>query len=124
MEEICYSNREISDIYKDFAILLCKDFVDMEKLAGEDKGRCALVKMLHVLGSDDGMIDAARKREDDLLIAKLDGKEEGFEQGVEQSKKEMIIAMFKNDIPIEKISKCANISIEETKNILEQTKED
>lgn len=136
MEELCYNSAIVNDIYKDFAMLLCKDYESMENLAGSDTGRCALVKMLKALGSDEGMIDAARRREDDLLIAKMDAEEqglkegleqgitEGIEQGIEQAKKEMIISMFENDIPVKKISQCAKMSVEEVEKILEAAKKD
>jgi predicted transposase/invertase (TIGR01784 family) len=51
------------------------------------------------------------------------GREEGYEQGVErgikQTKVEMIKNMMANNIPLETISKCANMSIEEVNKLLE-----
>lgn len=132
MKEICYSGVKDNDIYKDFAMLVCESYKEMEELAGKDKGRCALVRMLKKLGSDEGMIDAARREEDNLLLARYDGEEvglekgieQGIEQGMEKKQEEMIISMYNDNLPLEKISKYANISVDEVKKIIESSKEE
>lgn len=130
MKEICYSGVKENDIYKDFAMLLCKSYEEMEELAGKDKGRRALIRMLKMLGSEEGMIDAARREADNILLARYDAEEEGLEkgraegieqgfvQGIEQTKREMIISMHEDNVPLEKISKYANISVDEVNKIL------
>lgn len=148
MKEICYSNTKVNDIYKDYAMLLCKSYEEMESLAGSDPARLAFIKMLKMLGRDGKMIDALRRREDELLIEKREahekglkeGKEEGKEQGIqegiqeglqegiqegiEQNKRKMIISMKANDISIEKIAKIAEISVDDVNKILESSKEE
>lgn len=47
---------------------------------------------------------------------------EGFEQGIEQNTKETIIAMNKNNIPIDIISNITGKNIEEIKETLENNK--
>ena len=47
-----------------------------------------------------------------------DGMKKGLEQGLEQNKKAMIKNMFKNNLSINTIAKCAEISVDEVKSIL------
>lgn len=48
MKELCYTKEE--EIYKDYGMLMCETYEEMEVLAGEDVGRKSLIKMLKVLG--------------------------------------------------------------------------
>lgn len=118
MKEICYSKIKENDIYKDFAMLVCESYKEMEELAGKDKGRCALVRMLKKLGSDEGMIDAARREEDNLLLARYDGEEVGRAEGIEQTTKEMIKSLAENGVSIEIIAKSSKKSVSEVEEIL------
>lgn len=77
MKEICYSSDEVDEIYKDYAMLLCETYEEMEELAGCDAGRKSLVNLLKQLGRDEEVIGEARRREDDLIIASIEGEEKG-----------------------------------------------
>ena len=46
------------------------------------------------------------------------GIEKGIEKGIAQNKREMVINMYHNQVSIEIIAKCANISISEVKEII------
>lgn len=57
-------------------------------------------------------------------IRKLDQQyffNKGIEQGTEQKEHEMIISMYKDHLPIEKICKYANLSIEEVEKIIKES---
>jgi len=65
---------------------------------------------------------------DDDRIRKLDqeyhfnnGFEQGVEQGIEKIKREMIINMHNDNVPISTISKYANLSIEEVERIINKS---
>ncbi len=47
------------------------------------------------------------------------GKDEGFMNGVEQNKTEMIINLYNNKVPIDIISKSSGLSIKEIEKIVE-----
>ncbi len=78
--------------------------------------------MLKKLGSDEGMIDAARREEDNLLLARYDGEEvghaEGLAEGIEQTTKEMIKRLAENGVSIEMIAKSSKKSVSELEEIL------
>ena len=51
------------------------------------------------------------------------GLEKGLKKGIEQREKELVISMYNNNIPIEKISNCSNLSIESIEEIINNSKE-
>ncbi len=142
MKELCYTKDD--DIYKDYGMLMCESYEEMEGLAGTDAGRCALIKMLKVLGRDEKLMTVIDKYEYEKILHTEEGKSQGIQEGIEQgisqgieqghqegylagiedTKKEMIISMYQDNVSLEKISKYASISIEEVKKILELSKED
>lgn len=72
------------------------------------------------IGLYDAEVEAEKVRKAMLKGARL----EGLEQGIEQNKKEMILSMFKDNVPLDKISKYANISVEEVEKIINTSEED
>lgn len=112
--EIWYSSKEVSDIYKDFAMLMCKSYEEMEQIAGTDKGRLAVIKMLKKLGSDDKFMDILNRREDEMNIFAEASKEE--------TKTEMILRL-KDKVSLEDLAAAASMTVEEVKSIIESSKE-
>ena len=49
------------------------------------------------------------------------GKEEGFNAGIAQKEQEMVINLYNNNVPIEIISKSANLSIDEVNEIIQNS---
>lgn len=90
LKEICYSNAKVKDIYSDFSMLLCESYEEMENLAGNNKGRQAVIKMLKTLGRDGKFMDALNRREDELIILKEAFKDEGLQEGREEGRKQGI----------------------------------
>lgn len=121
MAELCYTN--VDDIYKDFAILMCESYEDMEKLAGSNKGRKALIKMLKSLGRDGefmSVIDREEYRkiifESSLEHYKEQGIEQGIEEGIEKGIKQGIQEGLEKGIE-QGIEKGIEQGIEQGKNI-------
>lgn len=52
MKELCYDDFAL-DIYKDFALLMCDSYEEMDEIALDDKVREAVVKFLKKLGEDE-----------------------------------------------------------------------
>ena len=52
-----------------------------------------------------------------------DAKKEGFEQGIQKNQREVVINMYKDNLQIETISKYTNLSLEEIKNIINNSKD-
>ena len=52
--------------------------------------------------------------------AYLVGKNDGVEEGSEQTQREMINTMLNNNLPIEELSKYINLSVEEIKTIINE----
>lgn len=79
------------------------------------------------IGLYDAEVEAEKVRKAMLKGARLEGleqgREEGIEQGIEQNKKEMILSMLKDNVPLDKISKYANISVEEVEKIINTSEE-
>ena len=46
------------------------------------------------------------------------GYRNGLEQGIEHNKEKMIINMYQNNISIETIAKCSNLTIEKVREII------
>lgn len=137
MKELCY-NTDI-DIYKDFAILMCETYEEMEELAYKNRGRLALINMLKSLGRDDEFMTVIDKVEYEKLVHEAEkedmkelgfdeGHKEGIEQGIEQGIKQgeeetqtmFIKSMATNNIEISEIAKIANMSIEEVQKIINE----
>lgn len=76
------------------------------------------------IGLYDAEVEAEKIRKTMLKGARLEGLEEGREQGIEQNKKGMILSMFKDNVPLDKISKYANISVEEVEKIINTSEEE
>ena len=49
---------------------------------------------------------------------KDEGIQEGIQKGIEKKQKEMILNMYKDNLPIETISKYANLSISKVEEII------
>ncbi len=93
MKELCYNSGE--DILKDFAILMCDSYAEMEELSKGNKGREALVKMLKTLGRDSDFMSAIDREEYYDILKELtiehykseamkEGLEEGHKEGIKQ----------------------------------------
>ena len=52
-----------------------------------------------------------------------DAKKEGFEQGIQKTKREIVLKMYNDNLPIETISNYTNLSLEEIKNIINTYKD-
>ena len=52
------------------------------------------------------------------IDAYRDARNDGYDEGSKQTKKEMINNMYKNNIALETISKVSNLPIEEIQNII------
>ena len=52
----------------------------------------------------------------------LEGIERGIERGITSNRNEMVMNMHKENIPIETISKCANITLDEVMEIINQNR--
>lgn len=76
------------------------------------------------IGLYDAEVEAEKIRKTMLKGARLEGLEEGRELGIEQNKKGMILSMFKDNVPLDKISKYANISVEEVEKIINTSEEE
>lgn len=125
MKELCY-NTDI-DIYKDFAILMCETYEEMEALAGDDRGRLALIKMLKRLGRDDEFMTVIDKVEYERLLHEAEkedmkekGMQVGFEEGHEQATKDFIYSMADNNMSLEEIAKIAKKTNDEVQEILNE----
>ena len=46
------------------------------------------------------------------------GKDEGIQEGIKKNQKEMILNMYKDNLPIETISKYANLTKEKVEEII------
>ena len=67
-------------------------------------------------GFDDG-------KDEGIQTGLAQGIKQGVQTGIEQEKVEIVLNMNKNNISLDLISKCANLSIEEVEKIIEnQTK--
>lgn len=75
------------------------------------------------IGLYDAEVEAEKVRKTMLKGARLEGLEQGREEGIEQNKKEMILSMLKDNVPLDKISKYANISVEEVEKIINTSEE-
>ena len=97
---VCNNNEEKNKVYKDDDFM--KEVIkNADQIAGKEKVSLYL--------SDDE-------------ITRLDQEyylNEGYEKGLEEKTKEMILAMAKENIEVETIAKCANLSIDEVKDILD-----
>lgn len=138
MKELCYTKDD--DIYKDYGMLMCESYEEMEELAGTDAGRCALIKMLKVLGRDEKLMTVIDKYEYEKILHTEEGISQGIEQGIsqgieqgisqgieqgiEQKQNDMVKRLYQNGVDIKIIAASANISVEEVKKILELKKED
>ena len=52
------------------------------------------------------------------------GRTEGLESGIAQNKREMIINMFKDKLPLKTIAKYANITVDEVKRTINDASKD
>ena len=135
LRDLCYNQRE--EIYKDFALLLCNSYEEMEEVASGNKEREEVVRFIKSLGADNMFIDESIKREYERIDAEMAKEEEiaeavkkatkkakkqGLEQGIEQGEKknkiEMIKALYSNGVSIDAIAKSAILSIDDVKQIL------
>ena len=48
-----------------------------------------------------------------------EGIAKGIEQGIAQTKKEMVLSFYKENIALEVIAKCANLTLDEVKGIID-----
>lgn len=120
MKDLCYTTNE--DVYKDYAMLVCNSYEEMEELAGKDLGRRAFISMLKELGRDEKLMDSIRRYEDELILKQQeieDSKAEGIEQGKNIKEKELVISMHESGISIEKIQEITELTEEEIKSIIE-----
>lgn len=129
MKELCYTTNE--EIYKDYAMLVCKSYEEMEELVGNDPGRQAFVSMLKKLGREDEFMTVVDKEEFEQIIReaeKQDSKDEGIKEGIEQgiqegidlAKKEIVNKLIGLGYPKDEIKKITELTDEEIDNYIKQ----
>ena len=71
----------------------------------------------------EGIMDEIIEENVAKQTAYLVGKDEGIEQGIEQNKREMVVNLFKNNVPIDVISESSGLTIDEVKEIIDKSNE-
>ena len=93
--------------------LLSDYYLKMDRLS-QDEEYCKMVW--------DERIDEKLRNIDAYNGGKLTGINEGIEMGIQKNRKEVIINMYNDNLPIEKIAKYTNVSVDEINEIVHTEK--
>ena len=122
--------------YEEDLVLLCaammvdnqNDFhniVSMVRMKPEIKD--LMEGLVRQMNNDEKLVTEYRtwKEEEELINKAIinEVREDSFNAGIEQGKKEMVLNLYKENIPLEVIAKCANLTIEEVKKIIDDNQE-
>ena len=124
-DNLCYD--EISEGDKLYKLLTVKSKDELDMLTKSEKMLEHYSNKLIDLSSNkeytEGIMDEIIEENVAKQTAYLVGKDEGIEQGIEQNKREMVVNLFKNNVPIDVISESSGLTIDEVKEIIDKSNE-
>jgi len=109
------------EIKKLIRFLKMKSIEEMEEEFEGDEDYMACIRTVEELSTDPnfvGYYDIEEARRQELEDMEETGIEKGIEQGEKRKQIEIAKSMFKENLPIEIISKCTGLSIEEIKSLI------
>ena len=136
--ELCYNQVMESDRF--YKLLTIKDETDLNRFVKEEKLLKNYSNKLRNLSSDDKYKEKVmdQRIEDNLARqegyfegldegilkgieeGKEQGIQEGIEKGISKNQKDTVVNMYQNNLSLDMISKCTNLSIQEINEILEK----
>jgi len=123
--------------YEEDLMLLCAAMMvdnqnDFHNIVSEVRMKPEIKKLMEgivrKMNSDESLVTEYRSwKEEERLINEAiinEVREKSINEGIAQNRKEMVLNMHKENIAIETISKCAHLTIEEVKKIIEDNSQE
>ena len=124
-DNLCYDKINEGDKLYKLLTVKNKDELDMltknEKMLEHYSNK--LIDLSNNKEYTEGIMDEIIEENVAKQTAYLVGKDEGIEQGIEQNKREMVVNLFKNNVPIDVISESSGLTIDEVKEIIDKSNE-
>ena len=123
-------------LYEEDLILLCAAMMvdnqnDFHNIVSEVRMKPEIKELMEgivrKMNSDESLVTEYRSwKEENRLINEAiinEVSEKRFNEGIAKTKKEMVLNLYKENITLEVIAKCANLTIEEVKKIIDDNQE-
>ena len=119
LKKLDYNNIEIcgNELMKDLYFLTCDDDKILDKLYKGDKLMAEIINEAKKIA---GIMDLDLYMSDEELLKQ--DQEHYYQKGIEETKKEMIINLYNNKVPIDIIAKSAHLTIKEIDKIIKLNK--
>ena len=122
LHKLGYNEIRDEDLFKLLYFLTCDDRIKLKEVYKGDKFMEDVVKEAKEIAEDDHIKLFFTEEE----VRRLDGEirydagfKDGHEQGIQEAKKEIVVNMYNNNVPIKTIAKYLNLTLEEIQNIIE-----
>ena len=124
IEKKYYNKREINALEKLMLMLVLTNKKDLEKVSGGDPKLKKVEEELETLSSEEFITEAEREMWERRKYQdfRLEGFEEGESKGIQKTQKEIVLNMLKNNLDMETIMKCTDLTLEEIQKIQEEMK--
>ena len=118
----CYNKNELNNIEKIGKLFLSEKISEVERIMGEDANK--ILEKIMELSSDERIVglydkeDLERQIKEGIEEAAFEkGIKQGKDEGIKESKKDIVINMLKENIDINLISKITGLNMEQINNI-------
>lgn len=124
--ELCYNQVIESDRF--YKLLTIKNENDLDILVKDEKLLINYSNKIRNLSSNDDYkervmdqrIEDNLARQEGYFEGLQEGKEQGLQEGIKENQKDTVINMYKNNLSLDIISKCTNLTLNEIEKILEK----